>query len=115
MAAEATRDSGGRGSGPPDVFHAIADPKRRRILDLLLGGELPVHTLVDEFDVSFAAISQHLRVLREAGLVTRRIEGREHLYGARPEALVEVHEWTARHREFWQGGLDRLGKHLDGQ
>ena len=99
----------------PDVFHAIADPKRRHILDLLLDGERPVQALVAEFDVSFAAISQHLRVLREAGLVARRIEGRQHMYCSQPEALATVLEWTARHRAFWQEGLDRLAHHLDGQ
>ena len=98
-----------------DVFHAIADPKRRHILDLLLDGERPVQALVAEFDVTSAAISQHLRVLREAGLVARRIDGRRHVYSSQPEALAKVLEWTARHRAFWQDGLDRLGQHLDGQ
>ncbi len=98
----------------PDVYHAIAEPKRRRILDLLLEGERPVQALVAEFDVSFAAISQHLRVLREAGLVARRIDGRQHVYSAEPEALATVLEWTARHRAFWRKRLDRLAHHLDG-
>jgi len=59
-----------------DVYHAIADPRRRAILELLGDGELPVHALVSSFDVSFAAISQHLGVLRDAGLVVRRPDGR---------------------------------------
>ena len=99
----------------PDVFHAIAEPKRRHILDLLLEGERPVQALVAEFDVSFAAISQHLRVLREAGLVARRIDGRKHVYSAEPEALDTVLEWTARYRPLWRKRLGRLGRHLDGQ
>ena len=99
----------------PDVFHAISEPKRRHILDMLLEGERPVQALVAEFDVSFAAISQHLRVLREAGLVARRIDGRQHVYSAEPEALDSVLKWTERHRAFWQKRLDRLGRHLDGQ
>lgn len=98
-----------------DVYRAIADDKRRRILDLLAEGDKPVQALVAEFDVSFAAISQHLRVLRESGLVTKRVEGRQHLYSARLEALEEVHSWTARYRSFWRGRLAKLRTHLEGQ
>ncbi len=97
---------------PSDVFHAIADPKRRQLLDLLLEGERAVQALAGEFDISFAAVSQHLRVLREAGLVRRRRQGRRQLYAANPAALKRVHDWTAHYERFWQGRLDRLGKYV---
>lgn len=96
-----------------DVYHAIADPRRRAILELLGTGEQPVQALVDKFDVSFAAVSQHLRVLRDAGLVVRRPEGSSRLYRATPAALQEVHDWTGQYSEFWRGRIARLNKYLD--
>jgi DNA-binding transcriptional ArsR family regulator len=98
-----------------DVYHAIADSHRRAILELLSRGERPVNALVDEFDVSFAAISQHLRVLRHAGLVARRPDGRTRIYRATPAGLHEVYDWTAQYREFWRGRLARLNTYLDDQ
>jgi DNA-binding transcriptional ArsR family regulator len=96
-----------------DVYRAIADPRRREILELLGSGEQPVHTLVSQFDVSFAAISQHLGVLRDAGLVVQRPEGRSRLYSATPSGLKEVYDWTAQYRDFWRGKISRLNKYLD--
>ena len=96
-----------------DVFHAIADGNRRKILDLLLDGEQPVQELLRHFDISFAAISQHLRILRDTGLVAVRPEGRRRFYRARPETLREVHDWTARYSAFWHDHLDQLGDYLD--
>ena len=97
----------------PDVFHAIADPNRRRLLDLLIGVERPVQELVAQFDITFAAVSQHLRVLRETGLVSMRARGRQRLYTARPDALRQVYDWTSRYRDFWEDHLDQLGDYLD--
>jgi DNA-binding transcriptional ArsR family regulator len=96
-----------------DVYHAIADPRRREILELLGHGEQPVHDLVSQFDVSFAAISQHLGVLREAGLVVRRPDGRSRLYTATPSGLKEVYDWTAQYRDYWRGKIGRLNRYLD--
>ena len=96
-----------------DVFHAIADPNRRRMLDLLADGDLPAQQLASRFDISFAAVSQHLKVLHRAGLVTRRAEGRQRIYGLEPLGLREVDNWTARYRRFWQGRLRRLRSYLD--
>jgi DNA-binding transcriptional ArsR family regulator len=96
-----------------DVYHAIADPRRRAILELLGDTERPVQAIVDRFDVSFAAISQHLKVLREAGLVVRRRDGRSQRYRATPSALKEVHDWTAQYQVFWRTRLNRLRTHLD--
>jgi DNA-binding transcriptional ArsR family regulator len=98
-----------------DAYHAIADPTRRRLLDLLRGEEQPVQALVDQFDVSFAAVSQHLRVLREAGLVAKRPEGRSRIYQATAAGLQEVNAWTMQYREFWQGRIGRLKAYLDKQ
>lgn len=100
-------------SKPADVFHAIAERNRRLLLDILSEGERPVHELVAHFDLTVGAVSQHLKVLLESGLVTRRKAGRFRYYRANPEALREVHGWTERYRRFWEGRLDRLGAYLD--
>jgi DNA-binding transcriptional ArsR family regulator len=78
------------------VFHALADPTRRRILELLREVERPAGDLLEAFRISQPAISQHLRVLREAGLVRIRRAGREHLYRADPRPLSAVQEWVGR-------------------
>ena len=104
-----------RGRSAADVFHAIADPNRRRLLDLLSDGEKPVHDLAAGFDISFAAVSQHLQILHAIGLVTRRADGRRRLYSAHAEGLQEVYEWTARYRAFWERRLDKLTDYLDRQ
>src|SRR5262245_55966294 len=93
---------------PADVFHAIADPNRRRLIDLLAGGEKPVQELAGEFKITLAAVSQHLGVLRQAGLVSSRAQGRQRWYKLEPEGLRAVDEWTAQYRSFWRGRLKRL-------
>jgi DNA-binding transcriptional ArsR family regulator len=97
------------------VFRAVADPTRRAILDLLADGERPVHDLVARFDVSQPAISQHLRVLRDAGLVSSRRDGRSQLYRVEAERLRAVHDWSAHYARFWTDRLRALGDHLDAQ
>jgi DNA-binding transcriptional ArsR family regulator len=96
-----------------DVFHAIADPNRRYLLDLLAAGDLPAQELANRFEISFAAVSQHLKVLRDAGLVSRRADGRQRIYSLTPEPLRAVAEWTASYRKFWESRLKRLGEYLD--
>lgn len=96
-----------------DVYHAISDPNRRRLLDLLSGGEHSVQDLMPFFTVTVGAISQHLKVLLECGLVLRRKQGRHRVYRANPQALREVHDWTAQFSTFWESRLDRLGDYLD--
>ena len=98
-----------------DVFRAIADPNRRRILDLLAAGEAPAQELAARFDMSFAAVSQHLKVLLDAGLVARRAEGRSRIYRLTPERLRTVEEWAGTYRRFWTTALDRLGDYLDSE
>lgn len=96
-----------------DVYHAISDAKRRRILDLLCEREHSVQELMPHFEVTLGAISQHLKILLDGGLVERRKMGRFRYYRARPQALEQVHEWTERYRRFWESRLDRLGDYLD--
>lgn len=96
-----------------DVFLAIADPTRRRILDLLADGERPVAEIADRFDVSLPAISQQLSVLRAARLVRARPLGRQRLYRIAPAPLREVARWLAFYERFWTQKLRALGEHLD--
>lgn len=97
------------------VFHAVSDPNRRRLLDLLMLKAQAVQDLANHFDISLAAVSQHLKILHGAGLVSREVRGRFRIYRAEPEALREVHEWTEQYRAFWEGRLVRLGDYLDDQ
>ncbi|HKG95932.1 MAG TPA: metalloregulator ArsR/SmtB family transcription factor [Gemmatimonadaceae bacterium] len=96
-----------------DVFHALADPTRRRLLELLRGGERPVHELAGTFRVTRPAISQHLRVLLRAGLVGETRAGRLRLYRLRGSALREVYDWVRQYEAFWDTRLARLGTVLE--
>jgi DNA-binding transcriptional ArsR family regulator len=95
------------------VYHAIADPTRRAILDLLRGGEQPVNFLCLQFGISQPAVSQHLRVLLLAGLVSERRVGRQRLYKLEAAALIEVADWVGEYERFWRGKLNALGAYLD--
>ena len=95
------------------VFHAVADPTRRAILDLLMEGEKPVKALLAAIRATQSALSQHLAVLFRAGLVTVRAEGRLRIYAISPAPLIEVADWVARYEKFWNERLDRLGTYLD--
>lgn len=97
------------------AFRAIADPSRRAVLDMLAQGERAVNELLEAFSFSQPALSRHLRVLREAGLVRARAVGRQRLYFLRPEGLRPVAEWVRSYERFWQERLDRLGDLLDEQ
>ena len=96
-----------------DVFHAIADPNRRYLLDLLSAGARPVQELASHFEISLAAVSQHLKVLLAAGLVSREVRGRFRIYRAEPAALQAAHDWTAQYRAFWSRNLERLDAYLE--
>lgn len=95
------------------VFEVLAEPNRRGIVELLGDGERPVGELVDALAISQPAVSKHLRVLREAGLVDVRGVAQRRLYRLRPEPLRELDLWVARYRVLWQESLDRLEAHLD--
>jgi len=96
---------------PP--FEVLAEPNRRRILELLRIEERPVSELVRELSVSQPAVSKHLRVLREAGLVTVRPDAQRRVYRVSPEPLREMDRWLEPYRQLWSGRLDRLEEHLD--
>jgi DNA-binding transcriptional ArsR family regulator len=96
-----------------DVFHAIADPNRRKMLELLSSKEQTVNELVTHFDVTVGAVSQHLKVLLESRLVSRRKEGRFRYYRAEHSRLKEVYDWTSQYEMFWMGRMRQLGKYLD--
>ncbi|PRH87443.1 transcriptional regulator [Labrys okinawensis] len=91
-----------------DLFRALADPTRRAVFERLAGGEMSVSQIKAGFDVSQPAISQHLAILREAGLVAERREGRLVHYRAAPQALAPLAEWVDRYASFWPGRIDRL-------
>ena len=95
------------------AFDVLADPSRRRILDLLREREHMVGELVGDLGLSQPGVSKHLRVLRDAGLVQARQEAQRRWYGLRPEPLVEVDAWLAPYRRLWSDSLDALEQHLD--
>ena len=104
----------GREMVVPSVFQAIADPTRRQLLEMLGENERTVQEMADRFDVTLSAISQHLRVLRLAGLVSEERRGRQRVYRLNPEPLEEVHAWASRNvQAFWQRNLLALGKTLE--
>jgi DNA-binding transcriptional ArsR family regulator len=94
------------------LFEALAEPNRRRILDLLAQRERPVNDLVSLLQVSQPAVSKHLRVLRDAGLVEVRADAQRRLYRVRPEPLRELDDWLAPYRAMWASRLDALESHL---
>jgi DNA-binding transcriptional ArsR family regulator len=94
-------------------FEVLAEPNRRRILDLLRDDERSVGELVDRIGLSQPGVSKHLRVLRDAGLVDVRVEAQRRWYGLRPEPLAEVDRWLEPYRRLWASRLDALERHLD--
>lgn len=94
-------------------FAAVAEPTRREILDLLRDGERPVGELVDRLGMSQPAVSKHLRVLRQSGLVEVRPDAQRRLYRLRPEPLADIDAWLAPYRQMWTRSLDRLDQHLE--
>lgn len=95
------------------VFAVVAEPTRRRILDLLRVDESPVGALVEALGLSQPSVSKHLRVLRDAGLVDVRGDGQRRVYRLRPEPLQEIDEWLTPYRAAWRDRLDALERHLD--
>jgi DNA-binding transcriptional ArsR family regulator len=95
------------------TFTVLAEPTRRRILDLLREEERPVGDLVERLSLSQPGVSKHLRILREAGLVDVRADAQKRLYRLRPEPLEEIDAWLEPYRKLWSGRLDALERHLD--
>jgi DNA-binding transcriptional ArsR family regulator len=104
-----------RMSASADVFHVIADPTRRAILDALTAGELPARDLGAPFRISQPAVSKHLAILRKAGLVRHREEGGMRIYRLEAAALHEVFDWVRHYEKFWDIRLQTLGRYLDGR
>ncbi len=94
-------------------FEAIAEPNRRAILDLLRAGELPAGELVGALGLSQPGVSKHLKLLREAGLVSVRPDGQRRLYRLEPAKLAALDDWIKPFRSFWAGRLDALAAHLE--
>jgi DNA-binding transcriptional ArsR family regulator len=95
------------------TFDVLAEPTRRRILDLIRDEERPVNELVATLAISQPGVSKHLRVLREAGLVEVRTDAQRRLYRVRPDPLAEIDAWLAPYRRLWANRLDDLERHLD--
>jgi DNA-binding transcriptional ArsR family regulator len=95
------------------AYTALAEPHRRQVLDMLRAGEQPVGELVQRLELSQPGVSKHLKVLREAGLVMVRPDGKRRLYALRPEPLIEVDRWLEPYRAFWSRRLDALERHLE--
>ena len=95
------------------MFEVIAEPNRRRILDLLLRQERAVGEIASELGIGQPGVSRHLRVLRECGMVEVRADAQRRVYRVRPEALREIDDWLAPYRAAWRDRLDALETHLD--
>ncbi|AEI46357.1 ArsR/SmtB family transcription factor [Paenibacillus mucilaginosus] len=96
-----------------DVFQAVADPTRRQLLQLLAGRELPVTAISSHFPISRTAVSKHLRVLAEAGLVKERRIGRETRYRMEAEPLLELKKWLDFYERFWENKLEALRRYVE--
>ena len=96
-----------------DVFHAISDPTRREIIGLIVKKPMNLNAIAGNFDVSRPAISQHVKILEECGLLIIRKEGRERYCEAKISRLDEVSDWVERQRRFWTSKLDDLGRFLE--
>jgi DNA-binding transcriptional ArsR family regulator len=101
-----------RAATTSDVFNAIAEPQRRRILTVLKDSELSVGGVADEIGLKQPATSKHLRVLREVGLVCAHRVGKKRVYGLDARGLRKIHEWTGGFEEFWNESFDRLNQYV---
>jgi DNA-binding transcriptional ArsR family regulator len=101
-----------RSATTTDAFNAIAEPRRRQILDLLSRGERPVNDVVSELGLAQPQVSKHLRVLKAVGLVAVRDAGRQRMYRINAEKLRPVHDWVKTFAQHWEERLDRLAEYL---
>ncbi|HTO26486.1 MAG TPA: metalloregulator ArsR/SmtB family transcription factor [Gaiellaceae bacterium] len=97
-----------RAATTADAFNAVAEPRRRQILDVLAGGERPVNDLVHALGIAQPQVSKHLRVLREVGAVDVRDHGRQRLYRLNVDALRPIHDWVSAYERLWSDRLDAL-------
>jgi DNA-binding transcriptional ArsR family regulator len=97
-----------RAATTTDAFNAVAEPRRRQILDLLAQGERPVNDLVELLGLAQPQVSKHLRVLREVDLVQVRDQGRQRMYRLNPEPLRSIHDWLAKYAQAWNARFDLM-------
>lgn len=102
-----------RAATTTDAFNAVAEPRRRQILDALAGGERRVNDLVELLDISQPQVSKHLKVLREVGLVRVREEGRERIYRLQGRSLKPIHDWVKNYERMWSDRFDALDEVLE--
>ena len=95
-----------------DPYFALADPTRRKILTLISDRERSVNDLVEKFEISQPAISQHLKILRSSGIVSVRKNGRQRMYAVDFQRLKGIHDWVSQFEEFWERKMDALEEHL---
>lgn len=104
-----------RAATTSDAFNAVAEPRRREILNFLAPQERPVGDIVDSLNLEQPSVSKHLRVLREVGLVNVRREGRRMLYRTKAEAIRPLYEWTSTFERFWRHQLSRIKERAEDQ
>jgi DNA-binding transcriptional ArsR family regulator len=102
-----------RAATTADAFNAVAEPRRREILDHLAGGELPVNDLVRRIGIAQPLVSKHLRVLREVGLVDVRDEGRRRIYRLNGQQLKPIHDWVTTYEQTWTERFEKLDTVLE--
>ena len=102
-----------RAATTADAFNAVAEPRRREILDALAGGERPVNELVRVLGIAQPQVSKHLRVLREVGAVDVREDGRQRLYRLNGQALKPIHDWVKSYERLWSARFDEMDAVLD--
>ena len=102
-----------RAATTADAFNAVAEPRRREILDVLAGGERPVNDLVEQLGMAQPQVSKHLRVLREVGAVDVRDQGRRRLYRLNGQALKPIHDWVKDYERTWTERFEALDEVLD--
>jgi DNA-binding transcriptional ArsR family regulator len=102
-----------RAATTTDAFNAVAEPRRRLILDVLAGGERPVNDLVRELGLAQPQVSKHLRVLREVGAVDVRDQGRQRLYRLNGRALKPIHDWVSNYERTWSERFERMDAVLE--
>jgi len=104
-----------RAATTSDAFNAIAEPRRRHILEFIAGEERSVSEIADALELNQPSVSKHLQVLSDVGLVSARREGRRTMYRTNADKLRAVHEWSAMFEKYWRGQLKRIKTHAEGQ
>jgi DNA-binding transcriptional ArsR family regulator len=104
-----------RAATTSDSFNAIAEPRRRHILELLAGEERSVGEIADALALNQPSVSKHLKVLLDVGLVTLRRDGRQTMYRTNAEPLREIHDWSGMFARYWRGQLRRIKSHAEGR